>query len=160
MFTIRSLFHAHMPPHNSVQVLVEPVAHVAQSFLRTRDSRCVVVAVPHSPSMRYARKNLDKVIDLQFCMPFKSGTYNLDTLVACEISSLWWIGVYWNEFNLMDFDICEFKPDSPNPHELREVSKTLQLLPRGSLKELAQTALAIQAGLTCRFQLQVWKWGT
>lgn len=67
---------------NSVQVLVEPVAHVAQSFLRTRDSRCVVVAVPHSPSMRYARKNLDKVIDLQFCMPFKSGTWNLDTIVS------------------------------------------------------------------------------
>lgn len=75
--------------------------------------------------------------------------------LAC--GGLEYIGIYliW-----MDFYSCEFKPDSiPNLHGLR-VTKTLQLLPRGSLKELAETALAIQAGLTCRFQLQVWKWGT
>jgi hypothetical protein len=65
MFIIRSLLHGEQLLQISVQVLIEPVAHVLQSFLRTRDSDCIIVAVSHSPSMRHARENFDKVIDLQ-----------------------------------------------------------------------------------------------
>ena len=65
MFVIRSLLHGELLLQISVQVLIEPVAHVLQSFLRTRDSGCIIVAVSHSPSMRHARENFDKVIDLQ-----------------------------------------------------------------------------------------------
>jgi hypothetical protein len=61
MFIIRSLLHGELLLQISVQVLIEPVAHVLQSFLRTRDSGCIIVAV----SYRHARENFDKVIDLQ-----------------------------------------------------------------------------------------------
>jgi hypothetical protein len=48
MFIIRSLLHGELLLQISVQVLIEPVAHVLQSFLRTRDSGCIIVAVSYS----------------------------------------------------------------------------------------------------------------
>jgi len=54
-----------MQLHSSFQVLVEPVDHVRQGFLGTLHGSCIIFAVPHAPSMRHTRENLDEVTNLQ-----------------------------------------------------------------------------------------------